>query len=385
MMSFEFTTSRQIIFGEGSLSKVKNLAPGFGTKAFIVTGSGSVSLAPLETTLQDAGVTAEVFRVQHEPDVATINAGLELAKKSSCDFVIGFGGGSSIDAAKAVAAMMTNPGSLMDYLEVIGKGRSISNQPAPMIAIPTSAGTGTEVTRNAVITSQEKHVKVSMRSPMMVPTVAIVDPELTYAMPPDVTASTGLDALTQVIEAYVSKKANPLTDVIAREGILRGARSLYAAYLDGQDKQARADMSLTSLFSGLALANSGLGAVHGFAGPIGGMYGIPHGKVCACLLPSVMKYNVITIGDRADMHAIREKYREIAKIVTADPDATIQDGIMWLESLAKKLSIPGLQALGVPEADFGEIIEKAQVSSSMQKNPVELSDEMLRAVLSESF
>jgi len=384
-MNFEFSTSKQIIFGEGSLNKVKYLAPEFGNKPLIITGSGSVPLTPLLDLLSEAEVPAEIFRVQHEPNVSMIRAGLRQAKETHCDFVLGFGGGSSIDAAKGVAAMMTNPGTLMDYLEVIGKGKAIPCQPAPMIAIPTSAGTGTEVTRNAVITSEERHVKVSMRSPMMIPTAAIVDPELTYSMPQEVTASTGMDALVQVIEAYVSKKANPLTDVIAREGILRGARALNAAFVDGHNRQARADMCLTSLFSGLALANSGLGAVHGFAGPIGGMYGIPHGKVCACLLPAVMKYNVIAINQHDDLGDTHKKYDEIAKIITNRSDAAIQDGVLWLSDLAEKLDIPGLQALGVPESDFSVIIEKARVSSSMQKNPVELSDEMLRAILAESY
>lgn len=384
-MNFEFATANQIFFGEGAITQVKNLVPGFGTKAFLITGSGSVSLTPLLDVLDDARVSAEIFRVVHEPTITTIRDGLSKAKEAQCDFVIGFGGGSPIDAAKAVAALMTNQGSLLDYLEVIGKGQSITRQPAPMIAIPTSAGTGAEVTRNAVVMSEEDHVKVSMRSPMMIPSVAIVDPELTYGMPPDVTASTGMDALTQVIESFVSKKANPLTDVVAREGILRGARSLFKAFVNGHDTQARADMCLTSLFSGLALANSGLGAVHGFAGPIGGMYAIPHGKVCACLLPAVMKYNVMVINQDDDIDNYRNKYAEIAKIITNEPDADIQDGVIWLADLAKRLEIPGLQALGVPESEFGVIIEKAQASSSMRKNPVKLPDKILWAILAESY
>ncbi len=188
--------------------------------------AGSGALQPLVDVLADAGVDAEIFRVGHEPDIPTIERGLGLAKEKGCTFVIGFGGGSSLDSAKAISALLTNQGELMDYLEVVGKGQKIGNRAAPMIALPTTAGTGTEVTRNAVISSPEHHVKVSMRSPLMLPSVAIVDPELTLSMPPSVTASTGMDALTQVIEAYVSSRANPMTDIISAEGIQRGARSL---------------------------------------------------------------------------------------------------------------------------------------------------------------
>ncbi|MBG0787755.1 MAG: iron-containing alcohol dehydrogenase [Anaerolineaceae bacterium] len=384
-MIFEFATAGRIIFGNGSLNLVGEIASGLGEKALVVTGSGSVQLEPLLDVLAGAGIETEIFRVGHEPDIPTIDRGLALAKEKGCTFVIGFGGGSSLDSAKAISALLTNQGELMDYLEVVGKGQKITHRAAPMIALPTTAGTGTEVTRNAVISSPEHQVKVSMRSPLMIPSVAIVDPELTLSMPPSVTASTGMDALTQVIEAYVSSRANPMTDIISAEGIQRGARSLLVAYQDGQDLTAREDMALTSLYGGLALANGGLGAVHGFAGPIGGLFQAAHGAICASLLPYVMKYNAQVLQSLPGMDAMLRRFQQVAAWVTGDPAATIDEGVGWLAELAKALQIPGLHEMGITRADFSRIIEKSKVSSSMQKNPVKLDEQTLEAILSEAF
>jgi alcohol dehydrogenase class IV len=385
MMIFEFAAPNRIIFGKGTINKLGSIIPQMGKNALIVTGSGKVPIESLEKILIEADVQYEIFRTAREPNIKTIELGLALAKSSRCDFVIGFGGGSVLDASKAISALMTNQGELLDYLEVVGKGKEIQNKPAPMIALPTTAGTGTEVTRNAVITSTEHKVKVSMRSPMMVPSVAIVDPVLTYSLPPTVTASTGLDALTQVIEAYTSNKANPITDGFSREGIQRGARFLLKAYRDGQDTVARENMSLTSLLSGLALANSGLGAVHGFAGVMGGMYAVPHGEICACLLSPVMKYNAKTLSKTVGKESIHHRYQEIAFWVTGVPHASIMDGIAWIENLAQELNIPSLRTMGIRREDFPEIIQKTKVSSSMQKNPVVLDDSTLQAILLEAY
>lgn len=384
-MNFEFVTSDQIIFGKGSLEKTGAIGRGFGEKALMVCGSGSVSIEGLSRVLNQAGIEWDVFRVEHEPDIPAIEAGLAQARTASAQFVIGFGGGSVMDSAKAISAMMSNPGDLMDYLEVIGGAQKIPNPPVPMIALPTTAGTGTEVTRNAVIASPEHHVKVSMRSPLMIPTVAIVDPELTYSMPPSVTASTGMDALTQVIEGFVSAKANPLADGIAGEGIRRGARSLLAAYRDGENAAAREDMALTSLFGGLVLANAGLGAVHGFAGPIGGMFNAPHGAICASLLPSVMKYNVKALKAAKGQENMIRRFQQVAAWLTGEQDADVEAGVIWLKNLTAALHIPGLQAIGIDKADFSGIIEKSKASSSMQKNPIKLDERTLARILSEAY
>jgi len=383
--SFEFVTSEKIVFGNGSIAQVKESAQEFGQKVLLVCGSGSVPMDKLINFLDEGDLAYEIFRVEGEPNISTIEDGLSRAKSSGSTFVIGYGGGSVLDTAKAISAMMTNPGEVMEYLEVIGGGKKIVNLPAPMIAIPTTAGTGTEVTRNAVIASEVHHVKVSMRSPLMIPKLAIIDPELTITMPPSVTASTGMDALTQVFEGYVSNKANPMTDALAKEGILRGSRALLNAYQNGNDMRSRYDMSLTSLFGGIVLGNSGLGAVHGFAGPIGGMFNAPHGAICASLLPAVMKFNALEISRRADMALVQKKYVEIAQWITGKPDASLDEGIAWIENLAKQLNIPGLKAIGIKKEDFGSIIEKASVSSSMRKNPVKLETDTLLQILEEAY
>jgi alcohol dehydrogenase class IV len=281
--------------------------------------------------------------------------------------------------------MLTNSGDLLDYLEVIGRGREIEHRSAPYIAIPTTAGTGAEVTQNAVLSSPEHRVKVSMRSPLMLPTLAIVDPELTYSTPPDVTASTGLDALTQLMEAFVSNKSNPLTDGFCREGITRAAQSLRKAYENVNDRQAKEDMSIASLFSGLALANSGLGAVHGLAGPIGGMFHAPHGVICARLLPFVLEANIRTLQSQHPESPVLIRYQEIAKIVTGNYSAQVDDGLEWIQRLCRTLIVPGLSNFGLTPHDFSAVVKKSQQASSMKGNPVRLSNEALTEILKASL
>ncbi len=283
MPSFEFATANRIIFGAGKLNGLGDQLKGRAKRLLLVTGRSSDAIPRVREILSAQGIPFDEFALHGEPTVDTASEGVKLALEHGCDMVIGLGGGSVLDAGKAIAALATNPGDVLDYLEVVGKGQALINAPLTYIAIPTTAGTGTEVTRNAVLESPAHGVKVSLRSPLMLPSVALVDPELTYTLPPAITASTGLDALTQLIEPFVSVKANPLTDAICREGIRHAARSLRRAYENGADQEAREGMSLASLFGGMALANSALGAVHGFAGPLGGMLHAPHGAICAKL------------------------------------------------------------------------------------------------------
>jgi alcohol dehydrogenase class IV len=294
---------------------------------------------------------------------------------------VGIGGGSVIDAGKAIAALAGNPGDVLDYLEVVGGSKALSSPSLPFVAIPTTAGTGAEVTRNAVIMSPEHQVKVSLRSPHMLPRLALVDPELTYSLPPAETAATGLDALTQLIEPFVSIKANPMTDGFCQEGIVRVARSLRSAYQDGSDAAARQDMSLAALFGGLALANAGLGAVHGFAGAIGGMFPASHGAVCAALLPHVMNANVRALRQREPDNPVLDRYREIAQILTGATKAKADDGIAWTQHLLADLQIPHLGEYGIRPKDVDVIVAKAQPASSMRGNPIKLTDEELRGIL----
>lgn len=372
-MNFEFATATRIVFGCGTLAQAAPAAVRFGQKALVVTGRNAERARPLLDALKKEDVDIDVFAIDGEPTVD--NA--KQAAASKCDLVIGFGGGSVIDLAKAAAAMMTNPGDPLDHLEVIGKGLPLKNRPAPCIAIPTTAGTGAEVTKNAVLASPEHKVKVSMRHPLMIPDLAIVDPECTLSMPPAVTAATGLDALTQLLEAFISRKANPMVDGFCREGLPRAVRSLRRAFENGSDIKAREEMALASLFGGLALANAGLGAVHGFAGPIGGMFNAPHGMVCAALLPHVMRANLAALRGAESFQTL-ERLGEFARMTGG---STAEEGIDWLAALCRDLQVPPLAEFGITEADLPVIAEKGKSASSMKGNPVLLSDGQLIRIL----
>lgn len=376
-MRFEFATAGKIIFGAGALREAGSLAGTFGRRALVVTGKNTGRAEPLISLLRAHGVESVTFSVLHEPDLQAVQHGVELARTAHCEQVIGFGGGSALDAGKAIAAMLTNRGELLDHLEVIGRGQPLTAPSAPFIAIPTTAGTGSEVTRNAVLASPEHRVKVSLRSPLMLPRVALVDPELTIDLPPAITASTGLDALTQLIEPYVSSRANPLTDALCIEGMQRAARSLRAACAPGRNPAARTDMAVASLYGGLALANAGLGAVHGFAGPIGGMFPAPHGAVCAALLPHVMKTNLRALRKRLPEGPALARYETVARLLTGNPNATADDAIDWARKLIADLRIPGLAAYGVTREHAPEISGKAAQTSSMKANPLPLHHEEL--------
>jgi alcohol dehydrogenase class IV len=288
-----------------------------------------------------------------------------------------------MDAGKAIAALATNSDDVFHYLEVVGKGNPLGATPLPVISIPTTAGTGAEVTRNAVISVPELQTKASLRSASLLPRAAIVDPELTHALPPHLTAATGLDALTQLIEPFVCARPNPLTDALCKDGMGRCARSLRTAFARGDNSQAREDMALASLFGGLALANSGLGAVHGFAAAIGGMFPIAHGAICAALLPHVWRANV-EAATREKRNDLLDRFAEAARIL-AGGETTPQQGGDWLEELIIDLKISTLSDTGVTRAQFPAICERARSASSMKANPVALSDEELMGILEASF
>ncbi|MEE8120288.1 MAG: iron-containing alcohol dehydrogenase [Anaerolineales bacterium] len=380
-MRFEFATANRVIFGAGVLAEVGELAKEFGRRALVVTGSDPDRAAPLLSMLKNAGLISTVFSVACEPTVALAKEGTRIAHEAACDLVIGFGGGSALDAGKAIAALVKNGADPLDFLEVIGRGKPLTKPPLPYIAIPTTAGTGAEVTRNAVLASKEHHVKVSLRSREMLPRIALVDPELTFSMPPSITASTGLDALTQVIEPFLSAKRNPLTDGLCREGMRRAARSLRLVYKDPEDTEARMDMSLVSLMGGLSLANAGLGAVHGFAGPFGGMFAAAHGAICAALLPHVMAINLQAIRTQNLSVDLTARFDEIGHLLTGNPAAVGEDGVTWLMNLCQAMEVPSLGSYGLTHADFPALIEKAIVSSSMKGNPVLLTEVEMAEIL----
>jgi len=380
MSSFEFATANRIIFGAGKLSELGKQIDGRAKRLLLARGRSVTNAIPrVREILSKQDIHIIEFEVHGEPTVDMVREGVKAAR--GCDMVISLGGGSVMDAGKAIAALATNDGDVMDYLEVIGKGKILANAPLAYIAIPTTAGTGTEVTRNAVIESSEHGVKVSLRSALMLPRVALVDPELTYSLPPAITASSGLDALTQLIEPFVSVKSNPMTDAICREGIRHAAKSLRRAYENGADKEAREGMSLASLFSGLAMANAALGAVHGFAGPLGGMFHAPHGAICARLLPLVMEANLKALQIREPEHPAIMRYIEIAQILTGDKNTTASDGVTWVNNLARALNIPALSTYGMSRENFHEAVEKTMKASSTKGNPIVLTEVELTGIL----
>jgi alcohol dehydrogenase class IV len=384
MLSFEFATASRIIFGAGKLNELgKQIGEPSAKRLLLVCGYSSDSIPRVREMLLELAVSVTEFQVHGEPTVDVIRDGIKAAHP--CDMVIGLGGGSVLDTGKAIAALVTNPGDVLDYLEVIGKGLGFVNAPLPYIAIPTTAGTGSEVTRNAVIESTEQKLKVSLRSAWLLPQVALVDPELTYNLPPNITASSGLDALTQLIEPFVSIKANPMTDVICREGIYLAAQSLQRAYENGADKGAREGMALASLFGGLALANAALGAVHGFAAPLGGMLHAPHGTLCACLLPLIMEANLNALAARQPEHPAIARYTEIARILTGDKAASALDGVAWVQHLVNTFQIPALSAYGMTKADFPEAVEKTMKANSFKGNPIALYQEELITILEQAI
>jgi alcohol dehydrogenase class IV len=379
-LRFEFATAGRIIFGPGTVTELGPLARAIGRRAFVVTGKDKIRHAGVINDLEAAGLGCTLFGVAGEPTVGLVREGAALFRPAGCELLIAIGGGSVIDAGKAIAALAANHSAdVLDYLEVIGKGQPLTNAPFPMITVPTTAGTGSEVTRNAVLGSPEHGVKVSLRSPMMLPRVAIIDPQMTLGLPPAITASTGLDALTQLIEPYVSSKANPVTDALCLDGLRAVKRSLLRAFENGNDAAARAGMSYASLLGGLALANAGLGVVHGFAAPIGGMFNAPHGAVCAAILPYGVEVNIRAVRERDPEMLTR--YREIARVLTGDQDAIPEDAATWVRQLVQSLRIPGLSDYGIGAEHVDDIVAKAARASSMKANPVELTAAELRWVL----
>ncbi len=382
---FEFAAPARILFGPGQVRQAGKIARGWGTRALVVTGRDPRRVAAVLERLSEESIRQEVFSVAGEPTTDVVRQGVEQARAMEAQMVIGAGGGSVLDAAKAIAILATHEGEALDYLEVVGRGQLLTRASLPVLAIPTTAGTGSEVTRNAVLTSPEHRVKASLRSPAMIPRAAIVDPELTHGVPPGVTASTGLDALTQLIEPFTCNRANPMVDALCREGIARVARSLRTAWADGTNAAAREDMALASLFGGLALANAGLGVVHGFAGVIGGTYAAPHGAVCAALLPQVMDANRAALARRLPQSPVLARYDEVARLLTGRDVAPAGDGVEWVRVLSRTLAVPALASYGVAAGDIPGLVEKARAASSTKANPIALTREEMAEILARSL
>jgi alcohol dehydrogenase class IV len=383
-MNFEFATAARIVFAPGASKQLPGIARAFGTRALLITGRNTERARPAQRALELAGVASDIFPIDGEPTLQLVREGVRAAL-GNCDLVIGFGGGSAIDAAKAIAALTTNSGEPLDYLEVIGNARPLENAPLPFIAIPTTAGTGAEVTRNAVLGSPEHKAKASLRSSLMLAKVALIDPDLTLDLPRGVTVNTGLDALTQVIEPYVCSRANAFTDAFCLEGMKRIAASLTRAVRNGQDRDARESMAFASLLGGLALANAGLGVVHGFAAPLGGMLNASHGGLCATVLPHAISVNIRALRERAAGSESLQRYREAARTLTANGNAEAEDCAEYVAELCQQLSVPPLRTYGLKPEEIPELVEKTARASSTKSNPIQLTAVELREIAERAF
>jgi alcohol dehydrogenase class IV len=378
VVSFEFATAARLLFGAGKLAEVPAALRAQGVRrALVATNLPGPGAERLRSLLTAAGIESVTWLVDQEPTLESVSAALARGRREGCDGVVGLGGGSAMDTGKAVAALATNRGVLLDYLEVVGRGQPLLARPLPFVAIPTTAGSGAEVTRNAVIGVPAAKVKVSLRSPHLLPILTVLDPDLLEGLPRSVVASSGLDALSHLVESLVSSRANPLTDGLGAEGLRRSARALRRAYSAGLQADTREDLMIASLCGGLCLANGGLGAMHGFAAPAGGMVHAPHGALCAALMAPVMEANLRALAERAPEHPARRRYREIAEIVTGRQGAEASDGVAWMRDLCQALDVRGLGHYGLAVSDIPALVDKAKAASSMRGNPVQLSDDEL--------
>ena len=379
-MFFSLSLPTKIHFGRGTARNIGSIASDLGRNSLVVSGKDPSRINDILSCLDRHNIAHTLFSQKGEPTVDEMERGAVLAGDLGVDLVIAVGGGSVMDAGKAIAALAVNPGAAMTYLEVIGEGQPLTSPSLPLVVVPTTAGTGAEVTFNSVLASPEHGVKVSLRSPLMAPDVAIVDPELTLTMPPSVTAASGMDALTQLIEAFISNAANSLTDALCREGIKRVGRSLKVAHDRGKDVTAREDMSLAALFSGIALANARLGVVHAIAGPMGGMIPAPHGVICAQLLGPCMALNLAESRFRNES-ALEKKLAEVAGLLTGDSVTKAGDAMAWINEMTTCLSLPPLSHYGLTKDHCKKLSRQALKSSSMKGNPFVLTEEKLLALL----
>jgi len=390
-LTYDFLAPRQIVFGWGRRREAGSLGKRIGRRAFLVSGLPSdVSRAVLPgiiDSLRAEGVAVvEAGTIDHEPEVADVDRLSEALRGHGAaegDFLVGIGGGAAVDLAKGAAAMATNTESLTvkDYLEGVGRGLKLTCAPLPVLAMPTTAGTGAEATKNAVISSYDPPFKKSLRDDRMVPRVALVDPELSVSVPPEVTAASGMDAITQLIESYISKKARPIPQALSAQGLELAVPAIATAVDDGSNRDARERMAHAALLSGMALANSGLGFAHGVAPVLGTHCRVPHGLACALLLPTALKVN---------REVRRAELARLAHLLYGEspgmsPENAVDVLIQQIERLCRRVGVPArLADLGVRPEQIPTIARESLESSSMKGNPRQLTLDELTGILERS-
>lgn len=385
-MQYDVLCPRHIVFGWGRVQELPRHVASFGDRAFVISGSRTLesngTLGAIQEKLKFSGIqTVPLTGVSHEPEVDDVDrTTAELMSHQPCetDCIIGIGGGAALDLAKAVAALSTNSDgqSVKEYLEGVGSGLPISRAPLPMIAIPTTAGTGTEATKNAVISSYDPKFKKSLRSNQMVPAVALVDPQLTCSLPPAQTAASGMDAITQLIESYISCRAQPIPQALAIDGLRRAMPAMLTAYRDGMNQDARTAMAHAAMLSGMALANSGLGMAHGVAAALGVHARVPHGVACAMMLPIALETNKAVASDKLEMLA-----RETLPDCPTSPEAAVEAFVQTIKNMNTEMNVPSsLTELGVTREQLTDIVQSSR-GNSMSGNPRPLEDSELTEIL----
>ncbi|MFA9388773.1 MAG: iron-containing alcohol dehydrogenase [Prolixibacteraceae bacterium] len=383
-ISFKFATSPAIIFGANKIKLLPELVKQFGHRALIVTGKStflkSFIAIELFQDFEAHGIETQIIRIEGEPSPEQIDRAVSTHRKWNPDVVVAIGGGSAMDAGKAISAMLCENNSVSSYLEDVGNEIPSGNK-LPLIAIPTTAGTGSEATKNAVITKAGADgFKKSLRHDNYVPNLALVDPQLCVTCPPTVTAASGMDAFTQLLESYLSSNSNPMTDALALEGMSCLIRSIEKAVEQGNDLAARSDMSYAALLSGITLANAGLGVVHGFAQPLGSLYNLPHGVACGTLMGAANRITVEKLKEDNNQQVLK-KYEQVAQLFSSaeKQENKIDDLLNYIDRLSAEFRLPKLADFGISAADFPEII----AHTGLKNHPINLNPEDLTWILTQ--
>jgi alcohol dehydrogenase class IV len=387
----DFSLSRvpRIEFGSGAVGKLAGIARSYGSRALLVTGAGSLKSSPfwaaVTAGLKAQGMTWLHLAIPGEPSPQMVDEAVRALRAEPIDVVIGIGGGSALDAAKAIAGLLKPGNSVMDHLEGVGPERPYAGPAIPFIAVPTTAGTGSEATKNAVLSVQGVDgFKKSFRDEKLVAEVALVDPDLLATCPPTVIAANGMDAFTQLLESYVSSRAAPLTDSLAWGGMKAARDGLLTLHASAGNTEARAQMAYAALVSGMTLAQVGLGSVHGLAAPLGAFFPIPHGAACGTLVATATRINIEVLRAREPAHLALEKYAQAGRLLSRqgqlDRDAAHAALIDTLEAWTRELKLPTLAHYGVTQADIPRIVANSR-GSSMKTNPVHLEDSDIAAIL----
>lgn len=376
---FQFMTATRIIFGEGAFQDSLSVINQFGYSVLLVTGKDKQRAIPLLNYLKAQNMRYQHVAINGEPNITMVEETAIIGRKFKPDMVIAIGGGSVLDMGKALAAIIPNQGNVYDYVEVVGRNVPLKAKPLSFIAIPTTASTGSEVTRNAVLKSGQDKVKVSLRSPDMLADVAIIDPTLTYGTDPYTSGRGAMDAFTHLMEAYVCGAPNPLTDMVCEEGLRRLSQSIIAGCKE-DNHSARSDLAFAALLGGMAITNAKLGAAHGLASALGGKLDAPHSVITARLAPYVMLEN-INAARKAGRVDVINRYRKLAHLVTGRANANEHDGVLWVRMILEQLDLPSLSQFGVCQTSFEQVASDALKSVAIKGNPLPLNEERLVYIL----